>query len=80
MLVAAVLGIVSTPVLWLLDGPDAGQLVGASVQAAAGVGALVWAWVQSASPSAAGARDAVVRTGQAEASGGVDGAYGNSAA
>lgn len=64
--VAAVLVIVSTPVLWLFDGPDTGQLVGASVQAASGVGALVWAWLQPA----AGARDSAVRTGRAEASDG----------
>ncbi|MGW3381918.1 hypothetical protein ACWDCO_17230 [Streptomyces albogriseolus] len=64
--VAAVLAIVSTPVFWLFDGPDTGQLVGASVQAATGVGALVWAWIQPA----AEARDSAVRTGQAEASGG----------
>lgn len=66
MTVAAVLVIVSTPAFWLLDGPDTGQLVGASVQAATGVGALVWAWIQSA----AEARDSAVRTGRAEASGG----------
>lgn len=66
MTVAAVLVIVSTPVFWLLDGPDTGQLVGASVQAATGVGALVWAWIQPASE----ARDSAVRTGRAEASGG----------
>ncbi|WTQ85710.1 hypothetical protein OG350_37750 [Streptomyces achromogenes] len=64
--VAAGLVIVSTPVFWLLDGPDTGQLVGASVQAATGVGALVWAWIQPA----AEALDSAVRTGRAEASGG----------
>lgn len=65
MLVGAVAGIVSTPVVWLLDGPDAGQLVGASVQAATGVGALVWAWLQPTEP-----RDVVMRSGRAEASNG----------
>lgn len=64
--VAAVLVIVSTPAFWLFDGPDTGQLVGASVQAATGVGALVWAWLQPG----AEARDIAVRTGRAEASGG----------
>ncbi|MER8073585.1 hypothetical protein ABTZ59_35695 [Streptomyces sp. NPDC094034] len=58
--------IVSTPVFWLFDGPDTGQLVGASVQAATGVGALVWAWIQPATE----ARDSAVRTGLAEASNG----------
>lgn len=64
--VAAVLVIVSTPAFWLLDGPDTGQLAGASVQAATGVGALLWAWVQTG----AEARDIAARTGRAEASGG----------
>nr|WP_232544476.1 hypothetical protein [Streptomyces buecherae] len=66
MTVAAVLVIISTPAFWLLDGPDTGQLVGASVQAATGVSTLVWAWIQSA----AEARDSAARTGRAEASGG----------
>ncbi|MCX5203202.1 hypothetical protein OG897_17335 [Streptomyces sp. NBC_00237] len=64
--VAAVLVIVSTPILWLLDGPNTGQLVGASVQAATGVGTLLWAWIQRA----AEAPDSAIRTGQAEAIGG----------
>jgi hypothetical protein len=62
----AALVIMSTPALWLLDGPDTGQLVGASVQAATGVGALVWAWVQPV----AQAGDYATRTGHAQASGG----------
>ncbi len=66
MTVTAMLVIVSTPVFWLFDGPDTGQLVGASVQAATGVGALVWAWIQPA----AEARDRTVGTGRAEASSG----------
>lgn len=59
--------VVSTPLTWLLDGPDAGQLFGASIQAAVGVVALVWALFQSA-----GSRtdDTVVRTGHPRASGG----------
>ncbi len=39
----ALVVVVSTPFLWLLDGPETGQFVGASVQAAAGVLALLWA-------------------------------------
>ncbi|MCF4136529.1 hypothetical protein L1856_05945 [Streptomyces sp. Tue 6430] len=66
MTVAAVSVIVSTPVFWLFDGPDTGQMVGATVQAATGVGALVWVWLQPA----AEARDSAVRTGRAEANGG----------
>lgn len=64
MLLAAVGAIVSTPMIWLLDGPEAGQLVGAVVQGATGVGALVWAWLQ---PNAPVSRDAAARTGRAEA-------------
>ncbi|MER8046430.1 hypothetical protein [Streptomyces sp. NPDC094032] len=41
-MVVAVAGIISTPLVWLLNSPDTGQLVGASVQAAAGIAALVW--------------------------------------
>lgn len=69
VLVAAGAGIVSTPLIWLLDGPDTGQLAGASVQAAAGIAALVWALFQ---PTAAppGPRDTAVGTGKAEATGG----------
>nr|WP_202536230.1 hypothetical protein [Streptomyces sp. SID4919] len=60
-------GVVSTPLIWLLDGPDAGQLVGASVQAGAGVVALVWALFQR---SGDGPDDSVTRTGTGHASGG----------
>ena len=66
VVVVAVAVIASTPAFWLLDGPNAGQLVGASVQGATGVCALVWAWLQ---PTAQ-ARDTVTRTGRAEAYGG----------
>ncbi|MFB7274311.1 hypothetical protein [Streptomyces sp. NPDC056244] len=69
VLVAAGAGIVSTPLIWLLDGPDSGQLAGASVQAAAGIAALVWALFQPAAASP-GPRDAAVGTGKAEATGG----------
>jgi hypothetical protein len=37
----AVAGVASTPLVWLLDGPSAGQMAGACVQAAVGIGALV---------------------------------------
>ncbi|MFD6915175.1 hypothetical protein [Streptomyces virginiae] len=50
VVVVAVACIVSTPLFWLLNGPNTGQLVGASVQAAAGVAALVWALFQRPDP------------------------------
>lgn len=67
VIVLAAVGVVSTPLFWLLDGPGAGQLVGASVQAGAGVAALVWAWFQQ---SGDGPHDTAVRTGAGDASGG----------
>ena len=70
MIVAALVGIVSTPLFWLLDGPDTGQLVGASIQAATGVCALIWAWLQPTVPPTVGPQDTAVRTGRAEASDG----------
>ncbi|MFF8955101.1 hypothetical protein [Streptomyces sp. NPDC014894] len=63
IIVVAGLGIVSTPLIWLWDGPGAGQLTGASVQAAVAVAALVWAVLQP--PSPAGPADTVSRTGTA---------------
>ncbi|MFE5805004.1 hypothetical protein [Streptomyces sp. NPDC056491] len=67
VIVLATAGILSTPLLWLLDSPNAGQLAGASVQAAAGIAALVWALFQTP-----GSRtdDVAVRTGRARAGGG----------
>jgi hypothetical protein len=66
--VVALVGIVSTPVIWLLDNPDTGQLAGASVQGATGIAALVWALFQrSAAP---GPADVAVDTGSARATGG----------
>ncbi|AOP51495.1 hypothetical protein SL103_25980 [Streptomyces lydicus] len=56
--------------LWLVNGPDAGQLTGAAIQSATGVGALVWALLQRAGTSAAGPVDTAVETGRAEATGG----------
>lgn len=46
VIVVAVAGVVSTPLLWLLDSPDTGQLAGATVQAATGIAALTWALLQ----------------------------------
>jgi hypothetical protein len=37
---------VSTPFSWLLDSPDTGQLVAASVQGATGIAALLWAMLR----------------------------------
>ncbi|HLL36213.1 MAG TPA: hypothetical protein VK545_20555 [Streptomyces sp.] len=56
--------VVSTPLIWLLDGPDAGQFTGASVQAAVGVLALVWALLRSPDSRT---DDTAVRTGPAHA-------------
>ncbi|NEY35328.1 hypothetical protein GTU99_24665 [Streptomyces sp. PRKS01-65] len=50
--------------VWLLNGPDAGELTGASVQAAVGVAALLWALVQ---PPAGPTDDTAVRTGRVDA-------------
>ncbi|MGW1767004.1 hypothetical protein ACWCQL_23420 [Streptomyces sp. NPDC002073] len=72
VVVAAVAGIASTPLIWLLDGPDAGQLVGATVQGATGIAALVWALLQQpapATPAPAGPVDTAEDTGRAAASG-----------
>ncbi|GAB3116226.1 hypothetical protein GCM10027160_24740 [Streptomyces calidiresistens] len=59
---------VSTPVVWLLDGPGAGQLVGAAVQGAAGVAALVRGVLRRVPEP--GPTDTAIGTGRAEASGG----------
>jgi hypothetical protein len=67
VIVVAVVLVVSTPLLWLLDGPNAGQLTGATVQAAAGVAALVWALFQQAAHRA---DDSATGTGDAEATAG----------
>ncbi|CAL9639334.1 hypothetical protein SUDANB120_06295 (plasmid) [Streptomyces sp. enrichment culture] len=67
VIVLAVAAVLSTPLLWLLDGPNAGQLAGASVQAAAGIAALVWALFQR--PSSAGPADRATRTGKADRGG-----------
>ncbi|MFE2326039.1 hypothetical protein ACFXD5_19290 [Streptomyces sp. NPDC059385] len=71
VVVVAVAGVVSTPLIWLLDSPDAGQLVGASVQAAVGIAALVWALFQQPSAGQApGPADSAAETGTAEATNG----------
>ncbi|MEW2436828.1 hypothetical protein AB0952_22180 [Streptomyces caniferus] len=69
---AAVAGIVSTPLVWLLDSPDTGQLVGASVQAATGIAALVWALLQRppAPAPVPGPVDVAVGTGKSKGTGG----------
>lgn len=69
VMVLAVVGVVSTPLVWLLDSPGAGELAGASVQGVVGITALVWAMFQhpgNRSPS----DDVAAQTGQARASGG----------
>ncbi|MEV5238534.1 hypothetical protein AB0K89_05400 [Streptomyces cinnamoneus] len=66
VIVVAVAAIVSTPLVWLLGSPNAGQLAGASIQAATGIAALLWA-VLASPPAPAPARDVVRRTGAAEA-------------
>ncbi|MFE9723828.1 hypothetical protein ACFYQ5_09585 [Streptomyces sp. NPDC005794] len=67
-MVVAVVLTVSTPFFWLLDNPDTGQLVAASVQGATGIAALAWALMQSsATPQS---EIAVVDTGKAKATGG----------
>ncbi|MFI9064450.1 hypothetical protein ACIGQE_21695 [Streptomyces sp. NPDC053429] len=65
VVVLAVVGVASTPVVWLLDGPGAGQMAGACVQAAVGIVALVWALFQ---PVAGQGEATVAGSGRAEAS------------
>ncbi len=76
LIVAAVAGIVSTPVVWLLDSPDTGQLAGASVQAATGIATLLWALLQRSAaapaPPAPGPSDEARNTGAATATAGGD--------
>jgi hypothetical protein len=64
VMVLAVVGVVSTPVVWLLDGPGAGQMAGACVQAAVAIAALVWAMFQ---PGGGRAEATVTGSGPAEA-------------
>ncbi|WP_329127489.1 hypothetical protein [Streptomyces sp. NBC_01465] len=67
VIVLAVVGILSTPLIWLLGSPGAGQLVGASIQAAVAIAALVWALFQH--PSPASPADRATRTGKASRGG-----------
>lgn len=67
VIMLAVVGVLSTPLIWLLDSPGAGELAGATVQAAVGIAALVWALFQR-SPSAE-PTDRAVRTGKASRGG-----------
>lgn len=64
LIVVGVACIVATPMVWLLNGPGTGELVGASLQVGTGVAALVWAWLQPRQG------DSATDTGQAEACGG----------
>ena len=66
VMVVTVVGIVSTPFFWLLDNPDTGQLVAASVQGATGIVALIWALFQQSPAPTPGARDTAVDTGEAK--------------
>lgn len=68
VIAVAVVLMASTPFCWLLGNPDTGQLVGASVQSATGIAALVWALMQSADNPQPGF--VVVDTGRARATGG----------
>ncbi|GAA2342581.1 hypothetical protein OHT20_15300 [Streptomyces caniferus] len=67
IIVLGAAGVVSTPLIWLLGTPGAGDLAGASIQAAVGIAALVWTLFQ---PPGNDAEDTAVRTGSARASGG----------
>ncbi|MFD5163147.1 hypothetical protein ACFWMJ_34690 [Streptomyces hawaiiensis] len=68
---AAAAGVVSTPLVSLLDSPDTGRLVGASVQAA--TASPPWYGLPHPPPAAAptsGPADLAVDTGNADGSGG----------
>ncbi|MCC3768210.1 hypothetical protein [Streptomyces sp. UNOC14_S4] len=64
IIVLAVAGIVSTPLVWLLDSPDGGQLTAATVQGAVSIAALVWALFQHPENRT---EDTAVATGEARA-------------
>lgn len=67
VVIVATVAIVSTPAVWLLGSAETGQLVGASIQAAVGIAALIWMLIQ---PTNNRMRDSAVRTGRAAANGG----------
>ncbi|WP_406167184.1 hypothetical protein [Streptomyces sp. NBC_00996] len=67
VIVLAAAGILSTPLIWLLNSPGAGALAGASIQAAVGIAALVWALFQHPAPD--GPTDRATRTGEASRGG-----------
>ncbi|MEV5374977.1 hypothetical protein AB0L26_03225 [Streptomyces nondiastaticus] len=46
VIVLAAIGVVSTPLIWLLESPGAGQLAGAATQSTVGIAALFWALFQ----------------------------------
>ncbi|CAL9356974.1 hypothetical protein SUDANB105_00587 [Streptomyces sp. enrichment culture] len=62
----SVAGVASIPLVWLLDGPDAGQLVGATLQFAVAALAFCWA-VRPDAPRGVRARLEAVRAGAARA-------------
>ncbi|MFF4410418.1 hypothetical protein [Streptomyces sp. NPDC001404] len=64
MIALAVVGIISTPLIWLLGGHGPGELAAATVQGAVSIAALVWALFQR--PDEGGATDEVKRSGAAE--------------
>lgn len=72
-MVVAVVLTVSTPFFWLLDNPDTGQLVAASVQGATGIAALVWALLQSSANPQPGV--VAIDTGNARATAGGPGVH-----
>ena len=64
VIVISVAGIMSTPMIWLLGNPNVGQLAGASIQAAVGIGALILALFQNPQ---SGPDDMATKTGMARA-------------
>ncbi|MQT00477.1 hypothetical protein FF041_09625 [Streptomyces jumonjinensis] len=70
MMASAAVAIVSTPLYWLLGGPDGGQLAAASVQGTTGVIALAWSLLTSPAAAELGSTevaDAAIDTGKASA-------------
>ncbi|MGW1616231.1 hypothetical protein ACWCQZ_43645 [Streptomyces sp. NPDC002285] len=63
----AVVGVLSTPLIWLLGSSSAGQLGGACIQTAVSIAALAWALFQH---PANRTEDTASRTAAARASGG----------